>query len=145
MKTTFKKTNIIFSLLVAATLFTSVSFAQEKEYKKELELLFTAFKNQDYEILKPLLDDEVIISEKIPVGMNDMVFPQVMPQLPKPDSYKVLKTEAAGDNQKITVEYHYKDRDKPRLQYFTFNSSGRVINLDILSDAKKVESSMGSK
>lgn len=144
MKTIFNKTGILFSLLIAGILVSNVSFAQQKDLTKELDILFTGFKNQDYETLKPLLDDEVKISENIPVGMNDMVIPQVLAQIPVPDSYKVIKTEKIGDNQKITTEYFYKERDK-RVQYFTFNSKGIVIDLDILSDATKVESSIGEK
>lgn len=144
MKTIFNKTGILFSLLIAGILVSNVSFAQQKDLTKELDILFTGFKNQDYETLKPLLDDEVKISENIPVGMNDMVIPQVLAQIPVPDSYKVIKIEKIGDNQKITTEYFYKERDK-RVQYFTFNSKGIVIDLDILSDATKVESSIGEK
>ncbi|GEC80166.1 hypothetical protein [Flavobacterium aquatile] len=144
MKTIFNKTGILFSLLIAGILVSNVSFAQQKDLTKELDILFTGFKNQDYETLKPLLDDEVKISENIPLGMNDMVIPQVLAQIPVPDSYKVIKIEKIGDNQKITTEYFYKERDK-RVQYFTFNSKGIVIDLDILSDATKVESSIGEK
>lgn len=145
MKTIINKTSILFGLLIAGILVSNVSFAQQKDFKKELDILFTGFKNQDYEILKPLLHDEVKISENIPVGMNDMVVPQILAQIPIPDSYKVIKTETIGDNLKITTEYFYKDRDKARLQYFTFNPNGIVIDLDILSDATKVESSIGGK
>ena len=132
-----------FMLLLAVILLPNLSFSQQKEYKKELNAIFSAFQKQDYEILKPLLDERVKVSEKIPIGMNDIVMPQVMAQLPIPDSYTVLKTEKVGENTKISTEYSYKDRDRKRPQNFTFNKAGKIIDLDILSDAKKVEASYG--
>jgi len=136
MKTILNFRTILF--LIALSFLPNFSQAQQ-DYKKELDIIFLAFQKQNYELIKPLLDDQVKINEKIPVGMNDLIIPQVMTQLPIPDSYKIIKTETIGKNKKITAEYIYKDREKPRLQFFTFNKEGNVIDLDILSDAKKVE------
>lgn len=76
--------------------------------------------------------------------MNDYIIPQVMLQLPTPDSYTIVKTETIGGNKKITTEYSYTG-GKKRLQYFTFNDEGKVIDLDILSDASKVEATFRTK
>lgn len=141
MKTNFYTRTIA---LLALILFSNLSFAQQKDYKKELDILFNAFKNKDYELMQPLLTADVKISDKIPVGMNDIVVPQVLAQVPAPDSYTIIKTETINGNQKITTEYNYTSRNK-RLQYFTFNSEGKVIDLDILSDATKVEAQYNMK
>lgn len=140
MKTIFNIRTFLFVMTLA--LLPNFSNAQQ-DYKKELDIIFIAFQKQNYELIKPLLDERVVINEKIPVGMNDLIIPQVMAQLPIPDSYKVIKIETIGKNKKITTEYVYKDREKPRPQYFTFNKEGNIIDLDILSDAKKVEASYG--
>lgn len=140
MKTIFYIRTFLFVMTLA--LLPNFSNAQQ-DYKKELDIIFIAFQKQNYELIKPLLDERVVINEKIPVGMNDLIIPQVMAQLPIPDSYKVIKIETIGKNTKITTEYVYKDREKPRPQYFTFNKEGNIIDLDILSDAKKVEASYG--
>src|SRR6218665_3032328 len=132
-----------FCLLFTVSLVPNSSNAQQNDYKKELDIIFAAFQQQSYELISPLLAEDVKISDKIPVGMNDAVMPQVMAQLPIPDSYKVIKIETIGENHKVTAEYVYKDREKPRPQFFTFNKEGIVIDLDILSDAKKVEASYG--
>lgn len=120
----------------------AVTTAQQNAYQSKLDLVFKAFHTKDYAILKPLVDANVLIDPKIPVGMNDMVLPQVIAQVPVPDSYKIIKSEKVNEGQRITTEYIYKD--KTRLQYFTFNAEGKIVHLDILSDAKKVEASFGT-
>ncbi len=141
MKTIFNTRNI---LLLAGILFSSLTFAQQNDYKKELDIIFSAFQEVDYETLKPVLDPNVKIAEKIPTGMNDLIIPQILLQLPVPDSYTILKTETIGENRKITTEYSYSGGNK-RLQFFTFNKEGKVIDLDILSDASKVETEYRTK
>ena len=135
MKTIFN-TLAIFSLLLTVNLVPQSAVAQQNDYKNELDIIFKAFQEQDYDIIKPLLDEKVKVADVIPIGMNDAIFPQIMIQLPVPESYKVIKVETVGANRKITTEYTYKDSDRKREQYFTFNKEGKVIVLDILSDAK---------
>ena len=130
----------IFSVKQAFTIF-MVFFtivcasAQAEKYKSELDTLFRAFKDKDYEVMKSLLDPKVKIIDDIPTGMNDMILPQVVAQLPVPVGYKVISAEKEGDNTRITTEYSYAEGE-PRLQYFVFNPGRKVVHLDILRDAQ---------
>lgn len=141
MKTTFYTR--LFALVFGIVISTNV-VAQKKDYTKELDLIFTSFQKMDYKTLEPLLDSDVKISDKIPTGMNDIVIPQVLVQLPIPSSYTTLSKETIGTSTKITTEYSYPS-GKKRLQFFTFNQEGKVIELDILRDATKVEAEYRSK
>lgn len=131
MKISIKK--IILGIAFLSVLCPSMK-AQDK---KELDIVFNSIKNNDYKSLKPLLDDYVKINANIPTGMNDMVIPQVLQQLQRPDSYTVLKKEKIGPNIRFETEYVYKGKKVNRN--FEFNSEGKIIDLDILGDAKTVQ------
>ncbi len=137
MKNFITSLSVLFLLMIG-----TVTTAQQNVYQSKLDLVFKAFNTKDYAILKPLVDANVLIDPKIPVGMNDAVLPQVIAQVPTPESYKILKSEKVDGGQRFTTEYIYKDRK--RLQYFTFNAEGKIVHLDILSDAKTVEASFGT-
>ena len=130
------KKGIFLALLIVS----GSAFAQDKDYTKELDAIFNAFKDKDYSLIENILDPNVKIHPNIPQGMNIYVIPQVLEQLPSPESYEVLKKEVQDGNVKYTTEYRYAD-SKPRLQYFVFNKDGKAIELDILQDATKVEAS----
>lgn len=135
------------NLLTSLTVFLlvmigSVTKAQENAYQAKLDQVFKAFNTKDYALLKPLVDEKVLIDLKIPVGLNDAVLPQIIAQLPTPDSYRVIKSEKIDGGTRFTTEYLYKE--KTRLQYFTFNSKGVITHLDILRDASKVEATMNT-
>jgi len=135
MKTTVSIKKII--LGTALMLFLSPTILKSQE-NKSLDLVFNSIKNNDYELLKPLLDDNVKINASIPIGMNDMVVPQVLEQIQRPESYTIVKTEKIGLNTRYSAEYVYKN--KKIIRNFEFNSEGKIIDLDILGDALKVES-----
>ncbi|RWW96719.1 hypothetical protein [Flavobacterium cerinum] len=144
MKISSQKNKIRKTVLTAILLIPILSFAQKEDYKKELDIIFETFKTDNYELIEPLIIPEVWISDNIPTGLNDQVIPLVLEQIPSPDSYKILRSEAIGSKQLITTEYHYSD-GKTRLQYFTFNANKKIIKLDILRDAKKVETTYGGQ
>lgn len=132
------KKGIFLVLLVVA----NVGFAQDKDHTKELDAIFNAFKTKEYDGIQALLDPEVKIDPNIPVGFNDMVIPQVLQQLPTPVSYTVISKQKVDAGLQYTTEYKYAEGE-PRLQYFVFNAEGKVTELDVLRDAKKVEAQMG--
>jgi hypothetical protein len=142
MKTTFQFSTLLKSTLLAALLLPALSFGQENKYQKELDLIFQTFKTDDYKLLSPMLADDVFISEQIPVGMNDMVFPQVLAQIPPPESYTITSSEIKGDEQVVTTEYNYGNERKLR-HIFTFDANRKITSFDILRDAKKVETKYG--
>ena len=132
------KKGIFLVLLIAV----NIGNAQDKGHAKELDAIFNAFKTKEYEGIQALLDPNVKIDPNIPVGFNDMVIPQVLQQLPVPVSYKVISKQQVDGGLQYTTEYAYADSE-PRLQYFVFNAEGKVTELDVLRDAKKVEAQMG--
>lgn len=133
MKTTSIYNSLAKGILLVAILISQSSFSQTKDYTKELDIIFNSFKTKNYELIKPLLDSNVKISPSIPTGMNDLVIPQVIAQVPVPDSYTVLKTEDIEGNVKVTAAYNY--GTGKRFQYFVFDKNGKVTDLDILHDA----------
>jgi len=134
MKTAISLKKLILGSALMVLLSPNVLKAQEN---KALDVVFNSIKNNDYELLKPLLDDNVKINASIPVGMNDMVVPQVLQQIQRPESYTIIKTEKIGLNIRYATEYVYKDKKVNRN--FEFNPEGKIVDLDILGDAKKVE------
>lgn len=141
MKTHFNLKSMLCGMLLIALLIPNFSSAQEKKYEKETETIFQSIKTKNYGLIKPLLDSHVLINSSIPKGMNDAVVPQVLAQIEVPTSYSILKTEAFGDNVKVFTEFAYPNKKVARS--FVFNAFGKVVELDILSDAKKVEAQIG--
>jgi len=131
MKISIKK------IILGIAFLSVLSPSMKAQDKKELDIVFNSIKNNDYKSLKPLLDDYVKINANIPTGMNDMVIPQVLQQLQRPDSYTVVKKEKVGSNIRFETEYVYKGKKVNRN--FEFNSEGKIIDLDILGDAKTVQ------
>jgi hypothetical protein len=135
MKTKNNNSIVAKSLLVVLViLFSQWTTAQKDSYKKEADIVFQSFKTKKYELLRPLLDPNVKIAEGIPQGLNDLVLPQIIKQLPAPLSYKIIKTEKKGATTKITAQYKYKDSTV--AHYFVFNEKGKITDLNIFSDAK---------
>jgi len=116
-----------------ALVFLQVAHGQENR-TQALDLLFEGFQTQNYQVIRPLLHQQVKIGP-LPIGMNDLVVPQVLKQLPEPVSYTVTGTERTDSTEKIRTDYRYAD-GKTRYQGFVFNRAGQLIELDILSDAK---------
>jgi len=143
MKFTFSSPLLLSVALIFALLAPQLSQSQNREFKKETEIIFKSIKTKNYQSLKPLLDPAVKISDKIPTGINDIVFPQVLAQMPELISYTITKTELVGANYKVTADFKY--TPKTLVHYFTFNPAGKIIEFDILSEAKKVESHVGGR
>lgn len=124
------KTKILTSVL---TLLFSVSISAQakKDYGAELDLIFEAFKEQNYELMKPLLDENVKIGD-LPTGMNDVIVPQIIEQFPIPTSYEVIQITEEEDNTHIETSYDILFMEMTRS--FTFNKDGKIIELDILKD-----------
>lgn len=112
----------------------NLSFASSENYQKELDAIFKAFQEKDYELLKPLLDDKVRIGD-LPQGFNDMVLPQVLNQLPKPVSYKITDEAKEENGYRVHTEYTY-ESGLVRPQSFLFDSNKKIIDFDVLAGAK---------
>lgn len=123
-----------FLISILAIMISSTSFAQGK---KELDIVFKAIQTKNYELLKPLLDPKVKIHESIPIGMNDVIIPQILKQFPKAIRYSLLKTEKVGKNKRFVTQYVYKDIKKTNR--FEFNPHGKIVVLDILGEPEEVE------
>ncbi len=114
---------------------TSISaFAQGEAYKTQLDIIFKSFQSKDYSLLKPLIDAHVKIGT-LPQGLNDAVIPQVLNQLPIPDSYKITGTAKEGANTRVNTEYHY-TAGNTRNQNFVFDAQNKILEMDILGDAQ---------
>ncbi|WP_415326271.1 aspartyl protease family protein [Chryseobacterium sp. MMS23-Vi53] len=125
-----KKILTAFSLFGIALL---VHAQENHKYDKALESIFQAFKNKDYEELKPLIDSNVKIGA-LPTGFNDMVIPQVLDKLPSPVSFTIKEIVAEGENERVKTSYKFADTSIDRS--FLFDTKGKIIDLDILGDLK---------
>jgi len=128
------KTKIVLLLLAGLSIINLTANAQKPtKYAKETETVFQALKTGDYELMKPLLDPKVKIGD-LPQGFNDMVVPQVITQLPKPESYTLVGEKKDGKNIRVTIEVSTGGKKESRS--FVFNSAGKVVELDILGKSK---------
>ncbi len=126
------KTKLLF-LLCGITALTHIASAQNKAYAGKMDSLFKGFMNADYNIIKPLLDEHVKIGD-LPTGMNDTVVPQVLAQLPKPTACKVTSEELHNINTKVSAVFVINGKEADRS--FLFNKDGKVVEMDILGNAK---------
>lgn len=107
---------------------------QSEAFGPQLDSIFQAFRQRDYAFLAPLLTPEVVIGQ-LPTGLNDLVIPQVLAQLPEPLRYVVDSTVVRGGDTRIHTTYFYADGNA-RPQVFTFDARKRVTELDVLQGAK---------
>lgn len=125
------KTKILTLILI--TIFSiSISAQAKTDYKPSLDLIFKAFKEKKYDLVKSLFDSNVKIGD-LPTGMNDQIIPQIINQLPEATSYSVTKTTAEGGN--IRIETIYKTVLIPEMKRnFVFNKAGKIIDFDVLAE-----------
>lgn len=127
------KKNII--LIIPILLFSLLNTNMySQEYKSALDSLFQGFKTKNYEFIKPLLDSNVKIGT-LPQGMNDAIVPQILQQMPTALSYSITGEADDPDGRRIKTTYHLED-GKDREQNYLFNSDKKVIDFDVLGDAK---------
>ena len=125
------KTKILTLILI--TIFSiSISAQAKTDYKPSLDLIFKAFKEKKYDLVKSLFDSNVKIGD-LPTGMNDQIIPQIISQLPEATSYSVTKTTAEGGN--VRIETIYKTVLIPEMKRnFVFNKAGKIIDFDVLAE-----------
>ncbi len=120
-------------LFVCIAFFNGLTIAQQSPCATKAEILCNGFKNADYSMIKPLLDSKVKIGD-LPTGMNDAVVPQILAQMPKPDSYKIAGEEQEGNSTRIQAVFVISGEEQKRS--FVFNKDCVVTELDILGNAK---------
>lgn len=128
MKTTY--VNRLFKIvIVTAILYSNTSFSQER-FKEQLNVIFETFMTKDFQLLTPIVKqvDKNKSSKEVEHFMNTIK--QQICQFPSPEGYRVIGYETIGYNEKLTVEYQY--ANKIRLHYFTFNSKGKLIRVQIV-------------
>lgn len=104
---------------------------QNTSFNTKIDQLFDAFKNADYEAMRAMLDEKVKIGD-LPTGMNDAVVPQLLAQLPKPESYKIISLEKEGNDTRVKTVFSV--NGQPENKSFLFNAAGKVIEMDILGN-----------
>ena len=123
------------TLIILLTLQSLFACAQQGiDYNKSTDLVYDAFKAKNYKMLKPLLDPNVKIGD-LPKGMNDMIIPQIIDQMPKPQNYKITKSVKEGTNTRVYTDCTLTDNEKYKWT-FLFNKEGKIIELDVLGDGK---------
>lgn len=137
--------NRIFTLILFIIFSVSLQAQSETDYKPALETLFNAFKERNYDLLKPLLDPNTKIAD-FPKGMNDKIIPQILAQLPIPLSYSVTGKVEEKDGLRIKVLYNTMNRAIEKS--FLFNNQGKIIDFDVLEGAlvkKRQDSQLTSR
>jgi predicted aspartyl protease len=122
----------ILHIFIGLLLSAGVAFGQTTDVTKEMDIVFSSLKNQDYTLLKPLLDENVKVSE-LPTGMNDIVLPQVLRQLPAPYKYEITSVSAEGSNTRVST--HFYDEHRTSDHDFLFNADRKLIEMNILKNA----------
>ncbi|MDO5637526.1 MAG: hypothetical protein Q4G18_09785 [Myroides sp.] len=121
-----------FTMILLLIFSVTVSAQTTTDYKTELDLIFNSFKEHDYEQLKPLLDSNVKIGD-LPTGMNDVIIPQIIEQMPTPDSYRIVASSKEGENTRIETIYTILMMPEMKRN-FTFNKEGKLIDFDVMED-----------
>jgi len=127
------RSKILYPLFACIVFFNSYTLAQQSPCAIKAGILFNGFKSADYNMIKPLLDSKVKIGD-LPTGMNDAVMPQILAQMPKPDSCKITGEEQEGNGTRIRAVFIINGEEQKRS--FLFNKDCVVTELDILGNAK---------
>lgn len=133
MKTILQLAQLLVLLLCIPTI---PSTAQRPTYQKEAELIFTAFRDKNYTLLQPLLDEQVRIGT-LPKGRNDVVVPQVLNQLPEPASFRITAIREDSGGTRVYTEYTYSS-GSTRPQSFLFNQNGKITDMDVLQGTRSL-------
>ncbi|WP_162926127.1 hypothetical protein [Chryseobacterium aurantiacum] len=128
---------MLFVILLTTTVINAQIKKVPEKYKAAVETIFKAFKNHDYNLLKPLLDSNVKVGT-LPTGMNDKVVAQVVEKFPVPELYSVVGMVTEGENERVKTLYKFSDapenrslRNKSVNRSFLFNKDGKIIDLDV--------------
>ena len=128
-----RKSALLFLVLLLSAARANRCCAQTNKHQRELDIIFQALKSKDYKPLAPLLAPNVKIGD-LPQGMNDLVVPQVLAQLPSPVSYIVTGVAAESGGERVSTRYTYAG-GATRPQSFLFDGQGKITDFDVLAGA----------
>lgn len=80
--------------------------------------------------MKPLLASDMKIGD-FTTGQNDNIVPQLLMQLPTPNSFTVTNMVTEGENVRITTNYT-SDIMPEMKRTFLINKEGKIIEFDVL-------------
>lgn len=112
--------------------FISFAASAQQDFSKKVNIVFTSIKSKSYTDLKSILDKDVKIGN-LPRGMNDVVIPQVLNQMPVPAAYVIAKIETEQGGTRVRTVFDY--NDKKRNHSFLFDTNGMITEMDILEGA----------
>lgn len=138
MKYVFKR--LLFALFMTPVI--GLAQSAPTSYQPSLDSIYSAFKQRDYAFVKPMLDPNVKIGD-LPKGLNDMVVPQILAQLPEPKSYTVMEANAENDGTRVYTRYIFANGDTAQRS-FLFDKTGKITDFDILEGVKARAASVSS-
>jgi|GEM_PF-3575406 len=126
MKTKIALLSFFFSLSL-------YSFSQEKsKFSRQLDAVLETFDQRSTDPLKPFLATGYTING-IPVGYEQAVLEQALPQIPKFSAYTVTKTVKEKAGTRLYVSF--KHTGEPFACNFLIDPKGKIRELNILEDA----------
>ena len=128
MKTTYFH-RLLKLLVLTALLLENDSFSQSK-YQSQLNIIFDTFITKDFKLLHPILKFREKKHLSGTEGIDLEIISQQICLVSSPESYRIVGSEAIGDDERMTVEYQY--HDKLRLYYFIFNPKGKLIGFEAI-------------
>lgn len=132
-------------ILIAALVIGLTGYGQEKsKFEPELKTLVKMFTTKDAKVVEPILAENYIIAGIFP-GAEEQVLPQVLPQFPKFDSYRVVsQTEEKNGTTRVKVVFTETASGAEYPSNFLFNKEKKIQEFNILESAS-IETEINGK
>ncbi|PZR09283.1 MAG: hypothetical protein DI539_22135 [Flavobacterium psychrophilum] len=126
------KTKII---LIFALIVTLTGYGQDKsKFDTQLNTVVKLFTTKNAEVIKPVLAENYSIAGIFP-GAEEQVLPQVLPQLPRFDGYKLISQAQEKEGTRVKI---FLTESKSGYEYpanFLFNKEKKIQEFNILETA----------
>jgi hypothetical protein len=135
------KTKII--LIAAVLLSFANGFAQDNKFEPELKTLVKMFQTKDAGVVEPILAENYTIAGIFP-GAEEQVLPQVLPQFPAFDSYKLISQTNEKEGTRVKVLFIETAIGAGYPGNFLFNKEKKIQEFNILESAS-IETQINGK
>jgi hypothetical protein len=135
------KTKII--LIAAILLSFANGFAQDNKFEPQLKTLIKMFETKDAAVVEPILAENYTIAGIFP-GAEEQVLPQVLPQFPAFDSYKLISQTDEKEGTRVKVLFIETATGADYPGNFLFNKEKKIQEFNILESAS-IETQINGK
>lgn len=135
------KTKIFILVLLAVSL-TGFS-QQESKYAKDIETIQKMFNTKNADVVSNLLTTNYTIAGILPT-YEEQVLPQVLTQIPKFQSFKIISETEEKDGTRVAVQFIRAETDRQFPCNFLFTKEGKIQEFNILESAQ-IQTKLGGQ